>query len=177
MLQSHQSTFLTSIMPLWFGACVPSTEDTHRSTVHIWSVLALFLICLQYNHLIELTAKIKTHGSLVGKLSGSTQGSNTLLRYLPSFLLLREGLKLGAFPPCSVVWHTATHVRGLIPPLLVQVMFCQLFAIQLAYLIFQYMSASLTFLQFTLNPGINFAMAYFLTAILGCSLILQVKVS
>lgn len=109
MLQSQLSAFLTSIMPLWFGTCVLSTEDTHRSTVHIWSVLALFLIGLQYNHLIELTAKSRPTAvylaSLVDLLGDLTL---TLLRHLASFLLLGAGLKLGAFPPCSVVWNTVT---------------------------------------------------------------------
>lgn len=107
MLWNQLSALLTSVMPLSFGTCVPSTEDTRCSTVHIWCVLALFLIGLQYNHLIKLTAKIKTRGSSLGKLNGSKLGSNTLLRQLPSFWLFRAGLKLGAFPSCSLVWHTS----------------------------------------------------------------------
>lgn len=77
MLQNQLSVLLTSILPLSFGTCVSSTEDTLCSTVHIWCVLALFLIGLQYNHLIKLTAKIKTQGSSLGKLNGSKLGSNT----------------------------------------------------------------------------------------------------
>lgn len=77
MLQNQLSVLLSSIPPLSFGTCVPSTEDALCSTVHIWCVLALFLIGLQYNHLIKLTAKIKTQGSSLGKLNGSKLGSKT----------------------------------------------------------------------------------------------------
>lgn len=147
---------------------MPSTEDTRCSTVHIWCVLALFLIGLQYNHLIKLAAKIKTRGSSLGKLNGSKLGSNTLLRQLPSFWLFRAGLKLGAFPPALLfdihLCSPATCVRGLTSPLLGQVVFCQLFAIQSVYLISLYVSISIT-----LNTDINFAVAYFLTGVLGCS--------